>query len=316
MAAVVDAATGGAGGVEGGVILSLDFMKARPVEEGGRRYVYCEAGNESWDQQNERIMKSALLGSRELFLRQGNIDIDHMTVLGYALKIPNPHSYEIGLPLEVREGPSGVFVKGEIYRGNARADEWWHSVTKQEPPMRWFPSVYGHAAPDGKRDVFDPSSQSHRTVITKALWKGLAFAKTPQNLSVPGVSVQPFGAFAKAAIAALEAPVCIGDHCDCIKKAVEGASYATDSTALSGGAALRGQSLDRELHDVSHGGSGAAARYLKALETQSCAHAEPPITHQKIVDHFVDCEHMPPADARQQARRFLERASTRLKAAA
>lgn len=306
---------GGAAGVEGTVLLSLDFLKARPVEEGGRRYVFCEASNENWDQQKERILKSALLGSKELFLRQGNIDIDHMTVLGWALKVPNPHSYEIGLPLEVRESPGGVFVKGEIYRGQEKADWWWRTQTEQSPAMRWFPSVYGHSSEDDKRKVFDAASGTHRDVIVRARWKGLAFAKTPQNLSVPGVSVQPFGAFAKAAIAALDGPTCVGDHCDCVRKAVEGASYATDSTALSGGAALRGQSLDRYVHDTSHA-AGAAERWVEAMAEQRCAHAAPPITRQKIVDHFTDCEHMTPAAARVLAQRLLERTTQQLKAAA
>lgn len=305
----------GGTGVEGGIILTLDFLKARPVVEGGRRYVYCEASNESWDQQNERILKSALMGSKELFIRQGNIDIDHMTVLGYALKVPNPHSFEIGLPLEVRESPGGVYVKGEIYRGREMADWWWSTQVDQTPPMRWRPSVFGHSKPEDKRRIFDPESGTHRDVIVKALWKGLAFAKTQQNLSVAGVSIQPFGAFAKAAVAALDGPSCVGEHCDCIVKAVEGVSYATDSASLNGGAALRRQSHDREVHDTSSA-EGWADRFVKAMREQSCTHAAPPITHEKIVGHLTDCEHLAPADARTHARRFLERTTQQLKAAA
>ena len=58
------------------------FFKARPATEGDHRFVYCEPSNENWDAQNERVLQKALAESAPHFLKFGNIDIDHLSLLG------------------------------------------------------------------------------------------------------------------------------------------------------------------------------------------------------------------------------------------
>jgi len=107
------------------LFVGLDFLKATPHTEG------------------ERILKSALFADRAFYLEKGNIDLEHLTILGYRmvdpatgrLLIKNPRDYEIGLPVEVRDTAHAIFAKGDIYRGHEQADKIWHSITTQTPPQ-------------------------------------------------------------------------------------------------------------------------------------------------------------------------------------
>ena len=64
-------------------LIRMDMMlKAHAKAEGGKRFIFLEASNEGLDQTNEKIMAKALAESTDLFLKFGNIDIDHFTVIG------------------------------------------------------------------------------------------------------------------------------------------------------------------------------------------------------------------------------------------
>ena len=293
--------------------VSLPFFKATPHTEGDRRIIFCEASNEAWDQERERILKSALLGSTDLFLAKGNLDIEHLTILGHQLRIANPHLWEVGLPLEVREAPRSVLVKGELYQGDGPAAEkanyLWSSLT-MSPAMRWFPSVGGK--PLERKRVLDPATGQHRTIITKAAWRNLAFAKEPQNLSVPAVSTQGFDDFMKSVRLADSLDACDGacgpTCCGSLTKAITAAG-GTDSAGLTGGAALRVQSHA----GVADPWDGAATRFLRGLGTGTCEHTRQKLTRNSIQDHFAACEAMPPLEARRATARLLNHVRTRVR---
>jgi len=67
-------------------------------------------------------------------------------------------------------------------------------------------------------------------------WTNIGMSKTPVNVAVPTASTMPVGVFAK----------CWGAHGLDLSKALE-AGYGTDMSALTGGAALRQQSLDKQI---------------------------------------------------------------------
>lgn len=321
--AVAEAVGGGGGEVEF-LAVGLDFHKSRLVTEGDRRFIFLEAGNEAWDQQRERIMKAALLGSRDLFLRHGNLDIDHITMIGHKVLdpqgrplFPNPHEWEIGRPVEVREGDFGVFVKGEVYRSvnpenglGKHADFFWKSLTELQPPMRWHSSVGG--TPVERRTLVDPHTRQTRRIITKARWVNVAFSKAPVNLSVEGVSTQPYGAFAKSVMWALGETCCDAAECDgpgtCFAKTVTagavagGPGYSGDAAALSGGSALRVQSLEGRVVDP---WSQAASRFLQRKIACEHTSGRSRLTRDALVAHFRDCEHLAAADASKAAHRLL-----------
>lgn len=209
------------------------LLKATPAEEGGARFIFFEASNEDVDHQNEIILQKALEQSADYYLRHGNIDLSHYSILGPRSGIPNFMEYEIGKPVSVRVDGKHTFVKAELYTGDSamsrNANLVWDSLTKQHPPMRWYPSVGGAVLE--KSVKIDPETKSRVAVIEKVRWNNTALDRCPVNRTVPEVSMAPVGAFAKS----------LGGFV--MTKALE-ASYGTDVSTLTGGAALGMQSLD------------------------------------------------------------------------
>lgn len=216
------------------------MLKATPQTDGGQRIVYFEASNEGVDQQEEVIAAKALAESAEYFKRYGNIDIDHYTLIGKPNPakglpgIPGCELFEIGRPVDVRQTGGTTFVKAEIYSGTGpaaqRANDFWASITDLNPPQRWYPSVGGSvlakAVEMGKDGI-------RKAIVKKVRWNNIGVSKTPVNQHVGTCATIPLGAFAKSwSSAGLD-----------FAKAIE-AGYGTDSAALTGGGALRSQSLD------------------------------------------------------------------------
>lgn len=209
------------------------LLKATPHQEGGERFIYFEASNEGVDQQNEKVLAKALEDSASHFLKFGNIDIDHYTLIGARAGIPNPMSYEIGRPVDVRIEGDKTFVKAQLYSGNtelaANANMVWESMTALNPPARWYPSVGGAVL--AKSVEIDPATKNKVAVVKRVRWTNVGLSRTPVNQHLPEASALPVATFAKS----LQGFV--------IAKALE-ASYATDAAMKTGGAALGMQSLD------------------------------------------------------------------------
>lgn len=209
------------------------LLKATPAAEGARRFVYIEAANEIKDQQNEVLLSKALAEQADYYLKFGNLDIDHYTQIGAKRGIPNYEAFEIGRPVAVRIENGTTFVKGEIFCGTGMAGEranlFWSSLTEISPPQRWYPSVGGAVA--GREIVVGEGGARH-AVITKVRWTNIGFSKTPVNANLSTVSTEAFGPLAKSWGAMF--------------KGLE-AGGGSDVATLTGGAALRVQSLDQEL---------------------------------------------------------------------
>lgn len=214
------------------------MLKATPITEGVDRFIYLEASNESLDQEGEVVLAKALAESASYYLKFGNLDLDHYTQIGARAGIPNYELFEIGRPVDVAVRDGSTFVKGQVYSGSGpaadRANAFWSSLTELNPPARWYPSVGGSVI--GKSVVIDPDTKAKKAVINKVRWTNIGFSKTPVNANLATVSTVPFGALAKSLCA---------EGFD-FAKAVE-AGYGTDSAMLSGGGALRKQSLEPSL---------------------------------------------------------------------
>jgi hypothetical protein len=214
-------------------LISLPGMlKASPVEVGGKRCLYIEASNESVDRQGEVILQKALSQSSDFYLRHGNVDLAHFSIMGPKAGIPNYLEYEIGKPLAVNVDGPRTFVKAELYSGESamahNAGMVWESLTRQNPPKRWYPSVGGAVL--SKSVKIDLKTGDRIGVVDKVRWSNIGLTATPVNSEVPEVSAAPIGMFAKG----LDAWVMV--------KSLD-AGYGTDSATLTGGAALRTQSL-------------------------------------------------------------------------
>jgi len=207
------------------------LLKATPAEESGRRILYMEASNEDPDYQNEIVLQNALSESADYYLRHGNIDLSHYSILGPKSGLANFMEYEIGKPIDVQVSDR-TYVKCELYTGESpmakNANMVWDSLTKQNPPSRWYPSVGGVVL--SKSMQIDPLTGKKVQVVDKVRWNNIALDRCPVNKTVPEVSSAPVGVFAKSmngfVIKALAASAC------------------TDTAQLTGGGALGRQSLD------------------------------------------------------------------------
>lgn len=214
----------------------MDMMlKAHAKAEGGKRYIFLEASNEGLDQTNEKIMAKALAESTDLFLKFGNIDIDHFTVIGQKLgmSLKEAKSYEIGRPVDVKVDGNTTFVKAQLYEGTGpmaeNANMVWESMTQINPPQRWYPSVGGAVL--AKSVQVDPETQQKVTMVDKVRWTNIALSQTPVNQHLRTASLSPIGTLTKS----------LGGIV--MSKALE-ASYETDRAMLTGGGAFGVQSLD------------------------------------------------------------------------
>lgn len=209
------------------------LLKATPAEEDGERFIYFEASNEGVDQQGERVLAKALEDSAAHFLKFGNIDLDHYTILGPRMGLANPMSYEVGRPVDVTVRDNRTFVKAQLYKGSGElarnANMVWESMTQLQPPARWYPSVGGSVL--AKSVQIDPETKSKVGVVTKVRWTNVALSRTPVNQHLPAAQTAPIGTFAKS----------LGGFV--FSKSLE-AGYGSDVATLAGGSALRVQSLD------------------------------------------------------------------------
>lgn len=223
--------------------LSIEMMlKATPAQEGDQRFVYLEASREDHDQQNEMVLAKALEESADHFMKFGNLDIDHKSMPAVAKMhgIERPELWEIGSPVDVRFDGSSTFVKALLFSGDTplaeKANMVWDSMTKLNPPKRWYPSVGGKIL--AKSIKLDPGTGDKIGVISRVRWNNVALSPHPVNQHVGGVATIPFGVLAKSWSA---------DGSFDLTKALE-ASYATDAAAKTGGAAFGVQSLDTGVH--------------------------------------------------------------------
>lgn len=218
------------------------MLKAMPHTEGGRRFIYMEASNEGLDQTQEIVLAKALGDQASFYETYGNVDLDHYTVVGAKLGIPDYLTYEIGRPCEVRQRGGATFVKAELYQSTSgrittpmveKANMVWDSIYKLRPAQRWYPSVGGGVL---NKSIRIDEHGNRRTVIDKVRWTNIGMSKTPANQHVPTASVVPIEVFAK----------CLGASgtVDWTMAKTLTAGYGTDSATFEGGAALRKESLD------------------------------------------------------------------------
>jgi hypothetical protein len=241
--------------------LSFDMMlKATPSDEGGKRFIYFEASNEGVDQQGERVLAKALAESTDFFLKFGNIDIDHYTILGPKIGMKDAMSYEVGRPVAVDVKGEKTFVKAELYQGSGplaeQANMVWESMTQLNPPARWYPSVGGAVL--AKSIQIDPDTKNKVAVIDRVRWSNVGLSRTPVNQHLPCATATPVGTFAKSLNGF-------------VVKALE-ASYSTDVASLSGGGAFGMQSLDTgtpySYHDFRERLSDALQKSLVQSQTE------------------------------------------------
>ena len=203
------------------VSIPAEICKAIPGEEdeNGNYIFEVEASNENLDLQNQKILQTALLNSKEYFLSNGVISDDHQH------KTRNPDGTVetnkdkiIGEPVSIRTDGKKTFVKGILY-GAVKAAKPFINLLKAHS-SRVKASVGGimpkvRENPDGSETV------------TSFMWNDLALTTSPVNWTVGSAC------FAKSMSAV--------DFCKALS-----AGSGTDAREYTDGRALQSEDLEKK----------------------------------------------------------------------
>ena len=175
------------------VLISIPTIIKAVADDTGRRLVSVEASNEVLDGEGDIILQSALMGSAASFVKTGHIDIDHISELGDRLGVPDPMSFIIGRPLEVKDlGDKRTGVIIEIFRSHDgtvdpkknRYDSFWESL-HTDPPVKWRSSIYGFPI-DGQIEDHRDKGGKTRFIVKGIDWRSLAMTRNPVNTAIEG----------------------------------------------------------------------------------------------------------------------------------
>lgn len=278
------------------IIVDLPHI-AKAEQDGKDRLVYAEVSRDNViDRENEIVALDALWDSRKLFLEQGNIDIAHWSWLANPLTGRPDPGYVIGKPIDVSRTDLSLFMCGSIFKSRTpppqgspafTADQFWHSIYEQDPPMPWFSSVYGNIKPGGVQ-ILQIDGKPIRKIVGVE-WYSVGFAQRAQHPLVGQVSTTPLGNLAKAdqgyvARAARAGRVLHFNWNTFAKAVAEGvavSSYETNPQAMTGLTALRRESLDPEGR---HAGLPDELRYYNVAKVAVLRHlkntqGEPTLEH-------------------------------------
>jgi hypothetical protein len=181
-----------------GIFIELPtIIKAR--SDGDRRLVEICASKQVVDEEGDLVLQAALLNSGPRFVKNGHLDLEHISEIGYRFGVAEPEEYKVGKPLEVRDlGGGSTGVIGELTRYNTHANEIWDGLTKA-PPERWQASIYGFPLPGGLHDARVSKSEdmmgATRYLVTAIEWRSLAFTRRPINQAVDAARVYMAKAF-------------------------------------------------------------------------------------------------------------------------
>lgn len=210
-----------------GFLVEIPVIVKSRTSDDGRRLVAVEASSEAVDSEGDVILQKALMDSGPTFIKSGNLDIDHLSELGDRLGIPDPMSYIVGRPTEVRDlGKNRTEVEGEIRKASDgkhnpklnRYDAFWDTL-QSDPPVAWRASIFGFPKSGMVDDCRDMACDGGATrFLVKGIdWRSLAFTRNPVNTDLKGtahiVTAKSFVAhFAKnGASASMPAPISLGE---------------------------------------------------------------------------------------------------------
>lgn len=208
----------------------LDFSICKSVDgktDANGNYIFqVEASNENVDLQDQIVLQSALMESKENFIKKGVISWDHQHKMrkpdGSVESVPEN---VIGEPLDVWTDGKSTFVKGILYKSNKKAKDIIQKL--QDGSTRIRASVGG---------IFPRIKKAANGVeqITHVLWNDLALTTSPVNNTV-GSAV-----FAKSLTAQ--------EFADTYKSLSAG--YGTDSATKTGGNTLIPEDMAKNTFNV------------------------------------------------------------------
>jgi hypothetical protein len=205
------------------VFLQMELKKGSfGTDENGNWVFDVEASNENLDFEGQRVLKAALLSSKDYFLTNGVVSKDHLHQRTHkGGKILYDESYVIGEPKKVYVQDGKVRVQGCLYKSNEYAQEFAKLLNDNSTRVKasvggLFPKVVKR-----KENGVDVGN------VVSVLWNDLALTIAPVNPTVgPAVLVKSLSSF------------------EFVKSLSAG--YGTDAATFSGGRTLQKEDVGHE----------------------------------------------------------------------
>ena len=166
------------------------------TDKNGNPIIIIEASNDNLDYQEERVLRSALMGEKDYFLQNGVISYDHKHLPSednYKFDPEwNAEKYVIGKPLDAWEGKDVngepvVKVKAVLSQSNSIAKE---IITKLKDGLKTVRASVGGRRPR-KEMMFDPKSFQNVPTITSVEWDEVALTYKPVNQTLGCTVLSP-----------------------------------------------------------------------------------------------------------------------------
>jgi uncharacterized protein YegP (UPF0339 family) len=164
-------------GPDNSIYLNLSIRDAGETDENGNYIFEVEASNQNMDLQNQVVLQRALLESKDHFLSNGVISLDHQ----HRRKEPDGSvrtdlSMVIGEPIEVRTEGAKTIVKGKLYHTNEHAQEIIKLLKAKSTRIKAsVGGIFPQVVKDSKQGI---------EKITRVLWNDLALTFSPVNSTV------------------------------------------------------------------------------------------------------------------------------------
>jgi hypothetical protein len=205
------------------IFLQMQLAKSLERDADGNVIFTVEASNENLDIEQQRVLQSALMGTKDYFLKNGVVSKDHKHRTfresgGYDLN----EEYVIGEPLEVMTKGTKTLVKGKLYAKNPFAQKFIELLDSGSTRVR---ASVGGLVPRVKK-AFENGREVGKVV--SVLWDDLALTIAPVN-----PTVEPAVSMAKS-LSSME-----------FVKALS-AGYGTDAANFTGGRALQKEDVEHE----------------------------------------------------------------------
>ncbi len=197
---------------------------AAGTEDADGNYTFeVEASNENLDLQNQKILQSALLKSKEYFLTNGVVSDDHQHKIRKADgSVETNKDKIIGEPISVRTDGKRTFVKGLLYGAVEAAKPFINLLKAHSSRVK---ASVGGIMPQVRKNA-DGSE-----TVTGFMWNDLALTCSPVNWTVGSAC------FAKSMSAA--------DFCKALS-----AGNGSDSADFEGGRALQKEEIEKQTKKI------------------------------------------------------------------
>lgn len=172
--------------------LDLEIRKGGETDENGNFVFEVEASNENLDLQNQVVLQRALMESKDHFLRNGVISLDHLHKRkGTDGQTVSDLSMIIGEPVSVRVEGQKTIVKGILYGTKQAAREIIELLKAGSTRVK---ASVGGIWPKVVKDTKTGAEK-----IVSVLWNDLALTTNPVNSTVsPAYFAKSYAEFAKA----------------------------------------------------------------------------------------------------------------------